>query len=386
MGYATKLVAWGRDTALPFWLERGWDQQSGGFLEVVDLTGAPLVDTPRRVRVQARQIYVYARAEHEGWCKGLDRAAEAMALLEKRAFSPDGAPGWVHRLDATGEVLSPVRDLYDHAFILLALSWMYRVTGEAHYMSLIEQTLAFLDTHMSAPDRGFVESIGAAQLPRRQNPHMHLFEAMMALYEATGDAGVLDRIRTLRGLFDDIFFDPDAGVLREFFADGWHRDTSPIGDHVEPGHLAEWVWLLAEQARVTGDAADMAAIRALYDTVCTKGISAVTGGLFTTCTAEGEVLDAGTRAWMQTEWIRAAAVFAKRGADEAESRLEQACKAMFDIHLDPALAGGWIDQTDAKGNPTVTNMPSSTLYHALGAVLEARDVVTSIGQPTETQV
>lgn len=374
MTLARKLFDWGVGTAIPFWADAGWDQTHGGYLEALDMAGKPVFGGHRRVRVQARQIYVFARAEHEGWAKSLGQAREAAQLLRRRAWAPDGKAGWVHELAADGSVVNPVRDLYDHAFVLLAIAWLYRASGDAEYLEWAAELLDFLDEKMISPDGGYVESIGAGLLPRRQNPHMHLFEALMALYDATGDDDALDRAGAMKHLFDDVFFDPGTGVLREFFDETWGRAEPSVADIAEPGHLAEWVWLLHEYARLAGTPLDPAAA-VLMGTVRARGANPVTGVLKSTVLAHGPGGDDGSRSWMQTEWIRAAAVMAD------SDQLDAAISGLFRRHLDGAPPGGWIDQIDATGAPVSQDMPASTLYHMVGSVLEA-GALTEAGAAT----
>ena len=48
--------------ALPLWSTIGWDAASGGFIDRLHRDGTADVSVPRRVFVQARQIYCYAKA------------------------------------------------------------------------------------------------------------------------------------------------------------------------------------------------------------------------------------------------------------------------------------------------------------------------------------
>src|SRR5439155_98697 len=78
---------------------------------------------PRRVFVQARQIYCYAKAAQMGWYpEGRAIALQGLEHLLAKAKAPDGKPGFVHTLKPNGTVLDPLRDSYDHAFVLLALA------------------------------------------------------------------------------------------------------------------------------------------------------------------------------------------------------------------------------------------------------------------------
>src|ERR1700758_1753163 len=63
----TPLLAWTKDTALPFWGTVGVDAARGGFHERLDLAGKPVVDVSKRLMVQGRQLYVYSNAALLGW-------------------------------------------------------------------------------------------------------------------------------------------------------------------------------------------------------------------------------------------------------------------------------------------------------------------------------
>ena len=51
---------------LPLWAGRGWDAQRGGFVDRLGADGESDREAPRRLRVQARQIYCFARAAQLG--------------------------------------------------------------------------------------------------------------------------------------------------------------------------------------------------------------------------------------------------------------------------------------------------------------------------------
>ena len=55
------------DHCLPLWSTEGWDDSAGGFIDRLDADGRADTAAPRRVFVQARQIYCYAKAAQMGW-------------------------------------------------------------------------------------------------------------------------------------------------------------------------------------------------------------------------------------------------------------------------------------------------------------------------------
>src|ERR1700733_13474623 len=173
------------DHALPLWSAEGWDSSAGGFVDRLDQDGRVDYLAPRRVFVQARQIYCFAKAAQIGWYpEGREIALKGLDHLLTKAKAPDGRPGFVHTLAPDGAVLDPLRDTYDHAFVLLALANVYALDRDAQVRSEIDGLLSFLDTQLRSPHGGFLEGWPAV-LPRRQNPQMHLFEAMIAVFDAT---------------------------------------------------------------------------------------------------------------------------------------------------------------------------------------------------------
>ena len=140
--------------------------------------------------------------------------------------------------------------------LLFALAAAHRVLGDPRARPLALQTLAAINALMAAPHGGWQEAL-PARLPRRQNPHMHLLEAMLA-WQATApdpafEAAARESLRLSR-----IHFQVD-GALREFFTETWVLDPA-TGHIVEPGHMEEWAWLLTQAERLGLDTADAAPV------------------------------------------------------------------------------------------------------------------------------
>jgi mannose/cellobiose epimerase-like protein (N-acyl-D-glucosamine 2-epimerase family) len=81
---------------LPFWSREGWNSAAGGFVERLDVKGKADRAAPRRIRVQARQIYCFAKSAQLGWYpQGREIAIKGLDYLLAKAKSPDGRPGFV---------------------------------------------------------------------------------------------------------------------------------------------------------------------------------------------------------------------------------------------------------------------------------------------------
>jgi mannose/cellobiose epimerase-like protein (N-acyl-D-glucosamine 2-epimerase family) len=358
------------DQALPLWSKEGWDPTTGGFVERLDQEGRADRRAPRRVLVQARQIYCFAKAGQMGWYPdGREIALRGLDYLLAKAKAPDGRPGFVHILASDGAVLDPLRDTYDHAFVLLALANVYALDRDAQIRAEIDALLSFMDTHLRSPHGGFLEG-SPASMPRRQNPQMHLFEAMIAAFDATHDAAFQNRAGEFFALFLANLYDKQKRVLGEYFEDDWSR-IEPVS--VEPGHQAEWAWLLKGFERITG--CPTGRYRSELLAAALRYRDEATGCLIDEGDAAGTIKRSTRRLWPQTEiakaWIAEAEAGEAGAADEARAALSR-----LDRHyLNHPVPGGWYDQFDRDGNSLVATIPASSFYHILCAVAEAEQVL-----------
>jgi mannose/cellobiose epimerase-like protein (N-acyl-D-glucosamine 2-epimerase family) len=311
--------------SLPLWAGEGWDRATGGFVEKLDREGRADRAAPRRVRVQARQIYCFAKAAQMGWYpEGREIAIKGLDYLLTKAKGPDGRPGFVHLLAPDGTVIDSARDTYDHAFVLLALASAYRLNNDAQIRSEIESLLTFLDTELRSPHGGYIEGIPAS-LPRRQNPQMHLFEAMIATV------------------------------------------------CVEPGHQAEWVWLLKGFERITN--CPTARHRAGLLASALRYRDEATGCLLDEGRADGRIAKSTRRLWPQTEIAKAWLAQFEAGEQAAADEARDALVRLYRHYLCHPVRGAWYDQFDRDNQSLVDFIPASSFYHIVCAVSEAERVL-----------
>lgn len=331
--------------------------------------------------MQARQIFVFAEAAATGlYAPGLVCAQEAFGFLESHAWDR-GAGGWFHRLSYGGTPLERTKDCYDHAFVLLALAALTRAGGSSRAYQRAVETADFLDAALGQTQAGAFDGYAEQQvaagaplpLPRRQNPHMHLLEAFLALHEASGEGQWLVHARKVLALFERHFF--KDGQLVEFFDGDW-REVPQDGRSVrEPGHFFEWVWLLQRYATLSGDAAAADAMRPLYDWAWQNGVdreSAAPDVVFEEVDPAGRILAGGSkRLWPQCEAVKAAlAMHARFGEDQYLDHARRLLGGLFTTFASLARPD-WREQVDRDGNVIRAGMPSSSLYHLYMAAAEA---------------
>jgi mannose-6-phosphate isomerase len=364
---AKRVEAWLYGVALPLWAERG--ARGGLFYDELDLDGRPVAHLDLRLRVQARQLFVFSACAPRLTLPAsfLTNAFEQMVA---HCWTSDGRPGWVSRLTPDGRPADPRRDTYDHAFALFALAEYFRRSGDERARGLARETLAYMDRSLAHPLGGYREG-DPASLPRRQNPHMHLLEALLAWAEISGEGEYLARVEQILGLFESRFFDAETGTLGEFFAEDWTRADGDAGAIVEPGHHFEWVWLLDWAARL--GARDLTELgRRLYDFGLTHGLDEA-GFAVDECNRQGRQTLRSRRAWPQTEIIKAHCALAARG-EIPGARAYAAAERFCDVYLATATPGLWVDQFRADGTRAAETVKASSLYHITLAFLELSKV------------
>ncbi len=357
---------WLTEACFPLWSERGVGDH-GLFRETLALDHQSADGDTTRVRVQARQTYVFSEALRMGWKPdtAADHIAMGLSTLTGPALRPDGLAGRVLKSDGSG-LVDDTADLYDTAFALFALAETANtLEGAEEALAGARRILKAADATLRAPDGGYFESAPTDQR-RHQNPHMHLLEACLALHRADPDGDHLSRAAEIIDLFDRYFTAGPGDLLGEHFAPGWTQPAGRDADIVEPGHQFEWVWLLHAYARAT-DTPVHARAETLYVFACSTLDEE--GRALQEVTREGAVADGSRRTWPQTEALKAhLAMFEATGE---ESFAAAACRS-FDVLMDEYLTpeGGWIDQYDATGKPMSHNMPASTGYHVVLAMAE----------------
>lgn len=367
---------WLHGSAWPLWSTVGVDHERGGFHESIGLDGRP-TDSPRRLRVQARQVYAFAVAGELGWpgpWRSVARSGvEAMIQRYRRA---DGA--FRTLASAEGAPLDDSARLYDQAFVLFALASAHRIGHQPERMRRMAASLAVQSLQTLKFEPGGWREIDA-EAPFQSNPHMHLLEAALA-WEAETEAPLWTRIADeIAELALARFIDAEKGLVREFFDSNWRPAPGGLGRIVEPGHQFEWAWLLERWSRLRGRADAARAAERLFD----AGLAGIdrqrrvaVDSLFDDLTVRA----AGARLWPQTEWLKACLILAERNDRRRRDYLTQALAAVEALrgYLRYPVHGGWRDRQRASGAFIEEAAPASTFYHVICALKELGDTVSTL--------
>lgn len=364
------LVAWFEGSALPVWWALGADHEGGGYHESL-VAGGRSAGPNRRMRVQARQTHVFARAGRAGW-PGPWRQAVVQGL--EALFGQYRRSDGLYRtlVSSRGQPVDVSVRLYDQAFVLLALASACQAgvrwaSCRAEGRALVGQIRAAF-TH---PAGGFREE---GDVPFQSNAHMHLLEACLAWMAIDEHPCWRELGRDIVDLALTRFIARPGGPLHEVFDADWAPAAGAAGQAVEPGHQFEWAWLLGQWSRLTDDPHALAAAIALYGHGA-AGVDPVRGVAIDETDATLAPVRTTARLWPQTERLRAALFMAGVPGQDRQACLAAATEAARSLrrYLDQPGPGLWLDRMDASGAMADEPSPASSLYHLLSAVEAARE-------------
>lgn len=360
--------SWLFEHALPIWWERGWDAEARCFHERLKLDGSNTPPEPRRVRVQARQTIVYALAGELGWSGPWRDAVEAGAdVLLTAALRSDG--GTRHLLAPDGFPLDDRRDLYDSAFVLLGLSEAARALGKrADLVAAADKLGGWIHWYWEDPEGGFAEGEVCPTPPRRQNPHMHLFEALLSFHQTTGDALHLERASNIARLFRDKLYNAEHGVLPEYYDAKWGVLADELGQIVEPGHHFEWSWLLRRWHALGGG--DLNAEAEKLRQHAEKHGVAADGAVYDELYIDGSPRKQKSRLWPHTERIKANVARVEATRDEGAAAAAVHAFDTLMTYCDAPTPGLWFDVRKEDGSFVQEPAKASSFYHVMFALRE----------------
>jgi mannose/cellobiose epimerase-like protein (N-acyl-D-glucosamine 2-epimerase family) len=370
---AIEAKSWLFNEAAPLWVKASSGLPEA-FAEELSAAGKAS-DVPLRLRVQARQIFAFTTLGRLGWTgPWRERVLGATELLINRGRREDGF--FVHSFAANGAHLDSRADLYDHAFILFGLAHVAESTERKDVLAVANEILDLINKHWRHPLGGFYEGEIDGP-PRRQNPHMHMLEASLALFRVSGDL----RWKTLADEIIQLCLTHfvRSGAITEYFEDDWSPLSGEQGTIVEPGHCFEWAWLLEK----TG----LPAARVVSDNIVgfarAHGIDTVNNLAFNEIRIDTSLRDGGTRVWPHTERLKIALARLRRLGTSEEIQEAIAAFRGLQRHFDTDVRGLWHERWRPDSGWVVQPVPASSFYHivcALGELIQA--TATHAGKET----
>ncbi|WP_242112704.1 AGE family epimerase/isomerase [Luteimonas aquatica] len=377
---------------------------AGGFFHYFRDDGSVYDASHRHLVSSTRFVFNYAMAAREFPDSPqapayLDAVAHGLRYLREAHRDPAGGGyAWTLR---DGRPEDRTNHAYGVAFVLLAYATARKAGVDT--AAWMEETWQLLETRFWDAEAGLYRDEADAQWRfsdyRGQNANMHMCEAMIAAFEASGEARYLERALALAERMTQRQADKAGGLVWEHYDRDWnvdwdyHRDDPkhlfrPWG--FQPGHQVEWSKLLLLLHTHLGGAGKapgwlLPRACALFDAALEHGWDAGFGGIvygfafesLRAPSADGRVTVEGAAYicdddkyfWVQAEALAAAArLFAATGDARYRGWYEQLWRYSWQ-HLVDHRYGAWyriLDRENRKYDDE-KSPAGKTDYHTMGA-------------------
>ena len=206
---------------------------------------------------------------------------------------------------------------------------------------------------------------------------MHLLEAMVEWFDITRDQYFYDELSHLIKLFQNrLYVD---GTIREYFDADWLPVSGNEGLLIEPGHMAEWAWILDRLAMIDNNKTGLSAKLMKFVKSCHQKNDI--GLIFDIVGPNFEVIKSSSRLWPQTEFIKGLITEISNFKDVSATLMKNHIDLIFERFIKPAPNGGWLEQLDVNGRPIVDFIPASSLYHISLAFTEIIRINEDLKKP-----
>lgn len=357
----------------------------GGFF-TLDAKGAPLPPSDpaggveRQIHDTTRMVHCFAIAHLMG-VPGADRIVDHGMAYLWTAHRDRVHGGYFWGVNDAGPTNS-TKQAYGHAFVLLAAS-SAKIVGHPDADRLLDDVTTILDTRFWEREAGATSEEYAADWSplgdyRGQNSNMHLTEATMAAFEATGERRYLAMAESIASLIIGRHARAEGWRVPEHFNGRWEADRSYDGNPMfrpygtTPGHALEWsrlliqLWELGERRH--GWLPEAA--KGLFRRTVTDGWDTASGGFYYTLDWNDRPHRSDRYWWPCAEGIGAAAVLASVDPDPFFEQWYRRIWSFAANHLVDRVGGGWIPELGEDLRPVnrvFVGRPD--LYHALQACL-----------------
>jgi mannobiose 2-epimerase len=245
---------------LPFWLNLA-DHDKGGFYGRAFSRSDVERDAPKSAVLQSRILWAFSAA-HE-FCPDariLAASEQAFDFIARYFFDPR-SDGIFWSVSADGTPLNTRKHLYAQAFAIYGLATFHRIARTPDALALAIAIWRMLEDRTTVEGRaGYRESfyrnwrpspnyqIGEPTAMSSFNAHLHLLEALQALWEVWPDPHLEERMTALVELLIEHHLDRQRGTFFQYFSIDWR----PLDIGLSLGHDIEACWLVNKAAASLG--------------------------------------------------------------------------------------------------------------------------------------
>jgi len=352
----------------------------GGFHQCFRDDGSVYDSGVRHLVSSTRFVFNYATAyQRYGTSHYLDWADEGLAFLEREHLQNTGHYAW---LIENGQVSDNRAMAYGHAFVMLAAASCVPA-GIQPATAIIDNVWQFLETYFWDTTAGAYADERDASLKilddyRGQNANMHLCEALLAAFEATGQQRFFDRAAMLAKRFAVDLASQSNGLIWEHYDTSWQCDMQynidkpddlfkPWG--FQPGHQLEWSKLLMMLYKHDQQQQWVSRATELYNAAMSRGWDQQHDGLVYGFAPDGRFSDSHKYFWVHAEAFAAAwRLYKHTGEQRYLDDYQRIWTYSWNTLVDHKQ-GAWfrLRKRDGSAFDNLKSPPGKTDYHTMGA-------------------
>jgi mannobiose 2-epimerase len=365
-----------RQQILDKWFPAAVDRENGGFYENFNNDWTRGATGEKSIVYQSRLTWLSAQAAKRFPGKSaeyMDITRHGVGELADKLWDREKG-GFFWSVDDKGRPNKERGDekhAYGNSFGIYAAAASYAVTKDPAALDLAKRGFRWLDEHahdgknggyyealtrdgtpiLEAPAGRTSDAIGTKYGLKSMNTHIHLLEALVALYEVWPDPAVRARLEELHEIIlTKIYTEPGA---QHMFAT---PDWKPVPGPDSFGHDIETAFLLAESAEALGKPEDERtwhAARRLVDHALEVGYDQEHGGFYDEGTVDGRKLNKQKIWWVEAEGLNALLLMHERFGKETPKYWNAFVQTWGFIteHQVDAQHGGWFNTVKSDGSP-----------------------------------
>ena len=367
---------------MAFYHPRCIDPQ-GGFFHYFKDDGRIYDASHRHLVSSTRFVFNYAMAYREFRDPEYLEAVHHGIRYLRDAHGDTASGGYAWTLK-DGKPEDRTHHCYGLAFVLLAYSCAHAV-GLAGSVGWMDEVWELLQARFWDAEAGLYRDEASPDWVfspyRGQNANMHMCEAMLAAYEATGTVHYLNRAHVLADHMTRRQAKKADGLVWEHYDSHWEPDWQynrenpkhlfrPWG--FQPGHQTEWAKLLLILERHRPEAWMLPTASQLFDTALARAWDARHGGIAYGFAPDGRISDGDKYFWVQAESLAAAALLASRSGEAKYWDWYQRLWEYSWQHFVDHRYGAWyrILTEDNRKYSDEKSPAGKTDYHTMGACYE----------------
>lgn len=349
---------------------------NGGFTD----GGECAAPNARQLVGSARYVFNYATAYRlYGNQKHMDWAVWGLDFLTNAHRQENGGYAWL--LEGDRPIDNRVM-AYGHAFVLLAAASCVRA-GLPRAAAVMYDVFDFMEQHFWDGSAGAYFDERDATLKtlspyRGQNANMHMCEALLSAWQASGEVKFLERAEKLAEKFAVELAYQSGGQIWEHYDADWNVDLEynldnpndryrPWGFQV--GHQTEWSKLLLILNAERPNPKWVSKAKSLYDWALKSGWDSEHGGIVYGLAPNGNICSSEKHFWVQAESFAAAWRLYTVTQDEKYLQDYQRIWQWSWDHMIDHERGAWFRVRNRDGS-AINDQKSplgKTDYHTMGA-------------------